>query len=78
MNVNDHDRAKRLDEYIDALNAGRPVPQVADDAELADLFATARDLHRLRAAGIRGGRAVTHQAKVRPIAASRMAQASSP
>ena len=50
MNANDHDRAKRLDEYIDALNAGRPAPQVADDADLADLFATARDLHRLRAA----------------------------
>jgi hypothetical protein len=49
MNANDHDRAKRLDEYIDALNAGRPTPQLADDAELADLFATARDLHRLRA-----------------------------
>lgn len=52
MNANDHDRdhAKRLDEYIDALNAGRPAPQVADDADLADLFTTARDLHRLRAA----------------------------
>jgi hypothetical protein len=50
MNINDHDNEKRLDEYIDALNAGRPAPQVAHDAGLADLFATARDLHRLRAA----------------------------
>jgi|GEM_PF-5263927 len=50
MNANDNDRAKRLDEYIDALNAGKPAPPVKDDAELAALFATARDFHRLRAA----------------------------
>ena len=50
MNANDHDKETQLDEYIDALNAGRPAPQLTDDAELAELFATARDLHRLRAA----------------------------
>jgi hypothetical protein len=50
MNANDDIRAKRLDEYIDALNAGKPAPPETDDADLAELFATARDFHRLRAA----------------------------
>ncbi|MEX2315232.1 MAG: hypothetical protein WD628_05890 [Thermomicrobiales bacterium] len=48
MNANDHE--KRLDEYIDALNAGRQAPPLAEDAELIDLFATASDIQRLRLA----------------------------
>jgi len=52
MNVNgyDNDNEKQLDEFIDALNADKPASHLTGDAELVELFATARDLHSLRAA----------------------------
>ncbi len=47
MNTSDNER--RLDEYIDAIIAGRPVPALTRDDYLADLIATARNLRRSHA-----------------------------